>query len=84
MLVGRPVSLSDTDPDGIPTIDTEDDIDAEDFADDRAEDPDGGDGESIIFEHRSDTPPSSTFRSSPVPPGNEGENLLATGPNGEG
>jgi Protein of unknown function (DUF2637) len=92
-LVGRPVALSDTDPDGIPTIDPapEDDEPPEDtdddrFADDRAEDPDGGDDEAIVFEHRSDTPPSSTFRSSPVPPGNEdtGENLLATGPNGEG
>jgi Protein of unknown function (DUF2637) len=82
-LVGRKVPLGDTDPDGIPTVDQEpEDIDDDPILDDRAEDPDGGDGEAIIF----DTPPSSTFRSSPVPPGNEdtGENLLATGPNGEG
>jgi Protein of unknown function (DUF2637) len=67
------IRLPDTDPDGIPLVPTSRDLrdagDEEDdgYADERAEDPDAGDGSGVPWE-TTETPPSSTFRSGPTPP----------------
>ena len=66
------IKLPDTNPDGMPLVrKVRDFADEEDDActDERAEDPDAGEhGTGARWEDMESTPPSSKFRSSPMPP----------------